>query len=220
MPESSTSDKPVSFAFNAKNREAQRIARDYTAAQIKLISSETKRAIQQIITRSIQENIRPRDAARLVRGVVGMNRPQMKAFHAYFDNLSKQPIQRGEEGRAVYSTKSRQKWAKKTAQVKQKAMDAYSKKLTSVRAVMIARTEVIDALNLGAEVAWKQAQGQGLLGKEAKKEWLTTPVGACNVCLALNGKSVKIGGKFQTPRGAVNGPTAHPNCRCGIAPVP
>jgi hypothetical protein len=104
--------------------------------------------------------------------------------------------------------------------VRAKATGKYRGKLVRRRAMMIARTEVIDALNLGAEVAWKQAQSQGLLGKDAEKEWLTTPVGACKICLALNGESVKIGEKFNTPRGAVNGPTAHPNCRCGLAPVP
>ena len=151
-----------------------------------------------IIAWSIREGIAPRDAAKLIKKSVGLNRPQMQTLIDYERRLP----------------------AEMPSAVKAKAFKKYKEKLVRRRAMMIARTEVIDALNLGAEVAWKQAQGQGLLGKEAKKEWLTTPVGACNVCLALNGKSVKIGEKFQTPRGAVNGPTAHPNCRCGIAPVP
>ena len=198
MPKSSTiSEQPLGFAFNAKNREAQRIARDYTAAQITLIGDETKKAIRLIIRRSIREGIAPRDAAKLIKEAVGLNRPQMVALADYVGRLP--------EGMP--------------AAVKFRVYKKYRTKLRARRAVMIARTEVIDALNLGAEVAWKQAQGQGLLGEDARKEWITTPVGACNVCLALNGTSVQIGEKFDTPRGAVNGPTAHPNCRCGIAPV-
>ena len=198
MPESSVSDKPVAFSFNAKNRESQRIARDYGAAQIDLIDKETKKAVRTIIQWSIREGVAPRDAAKLIKKSVGLNRPQMQTLIDYDRRLP----------------------AEMSPAVRAKAAGKYRGKLVRRRAMMIARTEVIDALNLGAEVAWKQAQGQGLLGKEAKKEWLTTPVGACNVCLALNGKSVKIGEKFQSPRGALNGPTARPNCRCGLAPVP
>ena len=198
MPESSTSNRPVGFAFNAKNREAQRIARDYGAAQITLIGDETKKAVSLIIQRSIREGIAPRDAAKLIKEAVGLNRPQIQTLIDYVGRFP----------------------AEMPTAVKFKAYKKYKEKLVRRRAMMIARTEVIDALNLGAEVAWRQAQGQGLLGKEARKEWLTTPVGACKICSALNGKTAKIGEKFDTPRGAVNGPTAHPNCRCGLAPVP
>ena len=195
MPESLISDKPLGFAFNAKNREAQRIARDYGAAQIDLIDKETKQAVRTIIQWSIREGIAPRDAAKLIKKSVGLNRPQILALIDYERRLPPEM----------------------SPAVRAKATGKYRGTLVRRRALMIARTEVIDALNLGAEVAWKQAQGQGLLGKEAKKEWLTTPVGACNVCLALNGKSVKIGAQFP---GGLSGPTAHPNCRCGLAPVP
>ena len=195
MPESSISDKPLGFKFNAKNREAQRIARDYTAAQIDLVDNETKKAVRTIIQWSIREGIAPRDAAKLIKKSVGLNRPQMQTLIDYDRRLP----------------------AEMSPAVRAKATGKYRGKLVRRRAMMIARTEVIDALNLGAEVAWKQAQGQGLLGKDAEKEWITTPVGACNVCLALNGKSVKIGAQFP---GGLSGPTAHPNCRCGLAPVP
>ena len=195
MPESSISNKPLGFAFNAKNREAQRIARDYGAAQIDLIDTETKQAVRTIIQWSIREGIAPRDAAKLIKKSVGLNRPQILALIDYDRRLPPEM----------------------PPAVRAKAVGKYRGTLVRRRALMIARTEVIDALNLGAEVAWKQAQGQGLLGTDAKKEWLTTPVGACNVCLALNGKSVKIGAQFP---GGLSGPTAHPNCRCGLAPVP
>ena len=198
VPESSISNKPLGFAFNAKNREAQRIARDYAAQQVQNINKETTLAIRQTIRRSIRDQTPPREAAKIIKEIVGLNRPQHDTLIRYLESLP--------EGL--------------TLSAKVKALRKYKAKLVRRRAMMIARTEVIDALNLGAEVARKQAQGQGLLGKDAEKEWLTTPVGACSICEALNGKSVKIGEKFQSPRGALNGPTAHPNCRCGLAPVP
>jgi len=88
------------------------------------------------------------------------------------------------------------------------------------RAITIARTEVIDSLSAGVEQAWTQAQGKGLLGKNAKKEWMTTPFGACNICRALNGQAVALHANFESVLGPLSRPTAHPNCRCGLAPVP
>jgi hypothetical protein len=200
VPKSSTTNaKPIAFSFDAKNREAQRIARDYTAVQITLIGNETKKAVRLIIAWSIREGIAPRDAAKLIKEAVGLNRPQMQTLIDYERRLP----------------------AEMPTAVKVKAYKKYEQKLVRRRAMMIARTEVMDALNTGAEVAWSQAQDQGFLGKQAGKEWVTTTVGACEVCNALDGTQVLLGKKFSTVRGEeISGPTAHPNCRCAVAAVP
>lgn len=199
MPESSEGSKPIRFSFDAKNREAQKIAREYSAAQITLIDTETKLAIRQIIARSIRDGIPPREAARLIRDLVGLNRPQAIQLSDYSKRLD----------------------PNMKASVRRKATERLAQKLIRRRAVMIARTEVIDALNTGADVAWKQAQQQGILGKTAKKEWIAT-TGACEVCLELASKDpVPLKASFGIVRGkSLYRPTAHPNCRCAVAPVP
>lgn len=199
MPESSEGSKPIRFSFDAKNREAQKIAREYSAAQITLIDTETKLAIRQIIARSIRDGIPPRDAARLIRDLVGLNRPQAIQLSDYSKRLD----------------------PNLKASVRRKAIERLAQKLIRRRAVMIARTEVIDALNTGADVAWEQAQQQGILGKTAKKEWIAT-TGACEVCLELASKGpVPLKASFGNFRGKpLYRPTAHPNCRCAVAPVP
>ena len=201
MPESST-DSPkskVRFGFNAKSREAQAVAKRYAAEQVDRITKETKNALKRVISESIRDGIPPREAAKQIRESVGLNRPQALALKRYVRKLS-----------PTLSTAAKEK-----AEIKLK------NKMIRRRAITIARTEVIDSLTGGVELAWGQAQKQGLLGNNAKKEWMTTPFGACNICQALDGDQVLLNKKFISKTlGALDRPTAHPNCRCGIAPVP
>ena len=207
MPDNSTgsrkrkrgaSKRRVGFGFNAKSREAQRWAKEFVGERITTINTETKLAVRKIVVDSIREGIPPRDAAKQIREMVGLNRPQGLALRRYVQNLSP----------------SLSPAAKAKAGIKLK------NKMIRRRAIVIARTEVIDSLSGGVEQAWVQAQQKGLLGSNAKKEWVTTPFGACAICRALNGQSVKITGMFSSEIGPLARPTAHPNCRCGIAPVP
>ena len=209
MPKSSTSSKSLAFSFDAENRAAQQVAEKYSAAQITLIDKETKLAVRQIITRSIRDGIPPRDAAKLIRNVVGMTRPQKNAYDAYYEKLEK----------GTYNTQKRKNWTRRSLKSREASKDALRRKYIRRRAIMIARTEVIDALNTGAEASWLQAQKQGLLGENAGKEWVATPSGACSVCQALNGTVVLLGKTFKSPVGALSRPTAHPNCRCAVAPA-
>ena len=201
MPESST-DSPKSkagFGFNAKSREASALASGYAAEQVTRINKETRIALKRVISESIRDGIPPRDAAKQIREMVGLNRPQALALKRYVRKLS-----------PTLSTAAKAKAGKKLKD-----------KMIRRRAVTIARTEVIDSLTAGVEAAWGQAQDQGLLGKNAKKEWMATPGFACNICQALNGQQVLISKQFiSSTVGALDRPTAHPNCRCGIAPVP
>jgi len=192
------SKRRVGFGFNAKSREAQRWAKEFVGERITTINTETKLAVRKIVVDSIREGIPPRDAAKQIREMVGLNRPQGLALRRYVQNLSP----------------SLSPAAKAKAGIKLK------NKMIRRRAITIARTEVIDSLSGGVEQAWVQAQQKGLLGSNAKKEWVTTPFGACAICRALNGQSVKITGMFSSEIGPLARPTAHPNCRCGIAPVP
>lgn len=194
----------MKFAFNAKNLEAQRLARRYAAEHIDKINQDTRRAVREAIAGAIRDKRPPRDAARVIQSLVGTTRSQQKSLTRYAAQLAAQPT-----------------WAAKSAAQKTKILKKYRDKLIRRRAQMIARTETVDALNAGSEVSWVQAQRQGLLGKKASKEWVTTPVGACSICRdELNGQIVLLGKTFQSKSiGALERPTAHPNCRCTIAPV-
>lgn len=95
----------------------------------------------------------------------------------------------------------------------------------STRADLVARTETIRAANAGAIASYKQA---GV----TKKVWLADD-DACPYCAGLDGTVVGIDDNFldqdetYQPDGAekpmtvdyddVNGPPAHPNCRCAVS---
>jgi predicted ABC-type ATPase len=195
---SSGSRKPVDFQFNAKSRDAQRWSKRYAGERITNLNTETKLAVRKIVTDSIRDGVPPRDAAKQIREMVGLNRPQGIALRRYVGGLS----------------------PSLTTAAKAKAGIKLKNKMIRRRAITIARTEVIDSLSAGVEKSWQQAQGKGLLGKNAKKEWVTTPVGACAICRPMNGQIVPLSKNFESGLGPLARPTAHPNCRCGIAPVP
>jgi hypothetical protein len=93
--------------------------------------------------------------------------------------------------------------------------DRYAAKKLRERALTIARTETMEAINTGQRTEWRSAQRTGLLGPKAEREWMTVD-NACPICLPMDGVRVLLdGGSFPVP-----GPPAHQRCRCteGIKP--
>ena len=200
MPSNSTGSKrKTGFGFNAKNREAQRWANEYAGDRITNLNEETKLAIRDLIEASIREGVAPKDAAEIIKRMVGLNRPQGIALRRYVDELS----------------------PSLSVEAKAKAGLKLKEKMIRRRAITIARTEVIDSLSAGSEQSWIQAQDQGFLGANAKKAWISVGARACVICRDLNRHDpVPLEENFESLIGPLARPTAHPNCRCGIAPVP
>jgi hypothetical protein len=185
------------FRFDGRNPAAQRVAARQAGRFITRILEETRAAIRSLITRSIREGIAPRDAARAIRSMVGMNEQQAQAAANYRQSLIDLgvPLDKVEARVATYT-------AKKIRE----------------RALTIARTETMGALNEGARESWREAQDEGLLSDRAVVEWLTTPDELlCPICEPMDGVQVKLGEKFETSVGPLDGPPAHPNCRCSSA---
>ena len=86
-----------------------------------------------------------------------------------------------------------------------------------VRAELIASTEVTRAFAEGNLAAWRES------GVTEGKEWRTNNdeiVAQCPICFPMNGVVAKLDEPFQHPtRGPLEGPPAHPRCRCWIVPV-
>lgn len=104
----------------------------------------------------------------------------------------------------------------------------YSNKLLASRAKTIARTETIFAQSRGRRDAWIVAEESGGL-PPVEREWVTQPPSAnpaapCPICLPLNGTKAPLKGVYESSVGAIEGPPAHPRCRCteilGRAEVP
>lgn len=85
------------------------------------------------------------------------------------------------------------------------------------RAETIARTETMRASNEGQLEAWDQAKEAGLLTGNEKKEWIVTPDDRlCPVCEPMDGVTVGLDELFDVDGDQIDGPPAHPNCRCTI----
>lgn len=85
------------------------------------------------------------------------------------------------------------------------------------RADKIAHTETMRAANEGVLEAWQQATESGLLEGTEKKEWITTPDDRlCPICEPLDGQTVGLNEQFDVEGGDLDGPPAHPNCRCTL----
>lgn len=188
------------FRFSGKNATAQRAASRRAARLVTNVAAETRAAIRSLITRSISEGIPPYDAARMIRPMVGMTTQQAQAAMNYRQGL----IDLGLDIQKVNTL-----------------TDRYVEKKIRQRAETIARTEIMDSLNEGTRESYRQAQAEGLLGAGAQKEWITTPDElTCPTCGPMDGVKVPLEEDFATPDGPLDGPIAHPNCRCAVAPIP
>ena len=191
---------PVTFSFDGRNEAAVQAALGIAAKLVKQISVETEQNIRDLITRAIAEGVTPVDTAVQIRAMllldatnemVGLTTIQGNSLAGLRQELLK-------EGLSLNVVNSK---------IAERAI-----KLRSRRANTIARTEILKALNNGQDEAFKQAQAQGLLRKDALKEVVLT-VGACSICLGVAREGPKpIGHDFSQP-----GPPFHPQCRCTIA---
>ena len=93
------------------------------------------------------------------------------------------------------------------------------------RAELIAQTETTNAYARGEMLTAKELEDTGMLRYE--KEWQTVavfgtgPGTVCHICEPLHGVRVDgSDGVFDTLAGPLQGPAAHPGCRCWINIIP
>jgi len=96
----------------------------------------------------------------------------------------------------------------------------YRLELTESRARRIARTETIRAQSQGRSDSWRIAQEKGSLPEAVVRVWMAPPESSnpnrpCEVCIGLDGEEAPLNGYYESDIiGSVDGPPAHPNCRC------
>jgi hypothetical protein len=183
--------KLINFRFDDTAEGAAKLAEQMAGKLITEITDETERAIRNVITEAIREGIPPYDAARMVVPMIGLRSDQAQAVMNYREQLI-------DNGLAIDTVN--------------KKVDEYSDELLTSRSETIARSEIMDALNAGADEAYSQAQEKGLLSEDATKEVILTD-GACEECVSIADEGpVPINEDFSE-----DGPPFHPNCRCTTA---
>jgi hypothetical protein len=185
-------------AFRQTNIFAVRAAQASAAQFVTGVTRQTQQAIRTVITEAFKEGLAPRQAARLIRPVIGLTERQALAVvHRRADDLK-----RGLKSELV-----------------QKRAEAYAQKLLRQRALMIARTETIKSSVDGQLSIWREAVSRGFLRPDAEKVWIVTDDDRlCPRCLSMEDQSVPINAMFVEPGTgvAVDGPVLHPQCRCSV----
>ena len=194
----SAEHEALTFAVPVPNTAAITWARQRAAKLVSDISAEQRRSIQEIIANGLQVKRKFEDIAASLEDAIGLHPRYANAVARYRAGLVAAGDQRA-------GAKAR----------------AYAARLRASRALAIARTESMTAINVGKLLNWKARQDLGLLKKNARKGWGVTPDDRlCPTCQKMRGKSVLLGKQFQTPWGALDGPPGHANCRCVVRLIP
>lgn len=180
---------PKKTAATSAERAAQRSARMVTD-----VTKETRAAIRGVIERAIREGMPPYDAARLIRGMVGLNLQQAQAMLNFRAGLIDLGLRMEQVDRRV---------------------EMYVARKIRERALLIARTEIYDALNAGKLSSWREALRRGVIPKTTKKRLVVAQdERTCPVCAPLYGQTRALSKPFETSRGPRQMPPFHPRCRC------
>lgn len=201
----------VGFAFNKANPEAILWARHRSMELVKWISEEGRANLRAILSQAWANGIPVAEAARRMRSELVMAPNHAAALVNFRKKLTENEGQLVTQGGLRYRVPK----GGMTPEALEKAAARYEARLRRVRAENIARTETVAASNEGQRQLWLQGSAKGYLSANDKRKWLTTPVGACAICIPMNGQLRGLSEPFMTASGrAVMGPPAHPSCRC------
>ena len=182
----------IAFRFDVTNPEAVAWIRAHAAELVTAVTAETQAAIRAVIARSFEEGIAPRDAAKLIRSLVGLTE---------------------RDALAVVNARGRWLGAGVAPDVAARRAEKYAGKLHRARALLIARTETIRASNSGQIELWRQAITAGSLRRTMHKTWLVADdERLCPTCDAYTDIHAPVLEPFA--ENGLMAPPAHPACRC------
>lgn len=190
--------KQVAVDLSGSNAEATRWAREHAAALVHTVA-DTREIIRQLVIASNITGIPPRELARLLSSFVGLTPRQATAVTNFRNRIA---------AAGNIATEVLERRVARYAQAQRRA-----------RALTIARTELIGALNGGQQFAWESAIAQGVIRRTSfQKVWIVTQDERLEAqCEALDGVQVPIEAPFE---GGVMYPPLHPRCRCATGLVP
>lgn len=187
--------------FTNLDQNAVAWAAMYAANLVRNVSAATREAIKDVIIQAYEQSWHPYESARIIKNIVGLDPRRSKAVVKYWKGL----VDSGLDPDAIA-----------------KRVEKYAGAQIAARAKTIARTETINASNMGQQIAWDRAVADGVIDKDAaRKIWIITPDDRLDtiICEPMptmdENQDVPIDGQFTTGDGRlITRPTAHPNCRC------
>lgn len=220
------------LSFTLVNPESTIFIEQYDFNLIREVGGTTKEAVRRVTLEAFQEGGSPIQQARRIKDSIGLTRSQGKLiqnFRAQLEQQTNRP-----DGRSLTSANNRRLTLPDKRLATQQVLNGgmsqtqidqlverYQKRLISLRAETIARTETARASSAGQQNLWNQAESQGLLDKDkVRRMWIFTPdelVRESHVQItSLNPDGVGLNEMFVTPFGPVFSNPAEPNCRCSV----
>ena len=172
-------------------------AADHAAELVTNINTTQREAVKLIIEDGLSRGRHPMRMAKDIRGAVGLNRVQAQAL--------------------INRRASMEAAGKPAAQI-DKALARYEAKMLRRRAITIARTESMKAVNTGRRLLWEQLKEDGALPAVVEQQWLTgEDERVCPYCGPLHLMRQPIGRSWTSGPYTVKSPPLHVNCRCSLA---
>lgn len=186
--------------FFEVNDAAVEVARTMAGTRIQSITDTTLQGVRTAVTRAFTEGRTLDQTARTLAHTVGLTPGQVNQLINYQQGLIDQGISFARQERL---------------------MRARARQLRRRRGEVIARTETITTSSAGQHQLWDAAQAQGFMPSDLRRFWVVTPddrlcTAICRPIPGLNPQGRGFREPFETPRGPVMHPAAHPSCRCAV----
>ena len=188
------------YTFDPRNPSSLKFLSETTANRITLVTETGKEATRIMAFEALDKGIPVPKASKMIRGAIGLNRPQAKALVNFRRKLVKEGLSE--------------------AKIEQRVA-AWTKKAIRVRSQMIAQTELTDATSQGQLDMWDEAVKDKVIeDNEWEKVWIATiDSRTSRICADLNGQAVPLKKLFKDPKGLLgpfDRPSAHPRCRSSL----
>ena len=173
------------------------------------VCSDQVNAVRYLIAEAQSLGMSSDETARYIRPTIGLTERQAAANLRHYNSVKTQL--RADHPRMKEESIERKA---RTAAAK------YAERQQRYRAETIARTEIAQAYNAGADAFIREAMRHDLM-PEMKKEWSTALDGrVCKECQALEGVQISMDDSFETQSGRRNVtvllPPLHPRCKCAV----
>lgn len=193
---------PITLATEAAVGYVQR-----SAATAALGLTETTRdGIREILALGLQDQLAPAEVAQRVGNLAGLTPRQVRAAETFrrvrTERLAPVPEALTPQVQAVID----------------RDVERFRERAVLLRGRTIAETELQDAITQGERAFWDRAVLEGAADPSATfKTWRTVAdTRVCPICEPLHGQTVRIDEAFSTSVGPLDGPSAHPRCRCYV----
>lgn len=185
----------VDMSFSLDNPFAVAWVKAHGAELVTQVSDTTKKTIREITTRGFLEQLTVRQQRKLLEEIVPILPEQVRGIEMRLN----QRISAGEGQEMAVVAAGRE-----------------ARRLVRIRAELIARTEVVFALNGGTHAAYQAANADGLFTDPVERVWIATVLGkrTCDICRAWDGTTAPLDGPFVRGGRSIMNPPLHPRCRC------